>query len=96
MWLLIIGAVVVAWGSLAVIWFNGVAATTARQFTGEVVDRAHRHVTLTTGMRHDYLLTVRTDDGARITCDVNAAVFEHFVVGDRIVKHAGRRWPEPA
>jgi hypothetical protein len=95
-WLLIIGVGVAVWVGLAVAWSNGVTAATARQFSGEVVDRAHREVTLTTGMRHDYLLTVRTDDGEQITCDVDAAIFARFAVGDRIVKHAGRRWPEPA
>jgi hypothetical protein len=95
-WLLIIGAVLAAWAGVAIAWSNRVTATTAQQFTGEVVDRAHHNVTLTTGMRHDYLLTVRTDDGEQMTCDVNPAVFGRFVVGDRIVKHAGRRWPEPA
>ena len=70
-------------------------AKVAREFTGVVTDRRHEH-TLTTGMRHDYILTIRADDGEVFKFSVNSSVFGSLAVGDRIVKCAGARWPEKA
>lgn len=66
------------------------------QFTGEVIALSVQPVTLTTGMRTDYLLTIRADDGREFTLQVKDDVYALFAVGDRIVKPAGTRWPRKA
>lgn len=86
LWLLILIA-------LAVAKSNQVSHEGAREFSGEVTGREHREVTLTTGMRHDYVLTVRKDDGETLSLYVSSSVFGSFAVGDRIVKQSGVRWP---
>ncbi|MGW7051149.1 DUF7489 domain-containing protein [Streptomyces sp. NPDC054887] len=67
-----------------------------RQYAGEVIARFTRDVTLTTGMRHDNLLTVRADSGQEFTVQVSPEVYDVFAVGDRIVKLPGSRWPTKA
>ncbi|MFI2348675.1 hypothetical protein ACH492_16820 [Streptomyces sp. NPDC019443] len=66
------------------------------QFAGEVIALSVQRVTLTTGMRTDYLLTIRADDGRQFTLQVKDDVYALFTVGDRIVKPAGTRWPRKA
>ncbi|MER5461461.1 hypothetical protein ABT010_12410 [Streptomyces sp. NPDC002668] len=65
-------------------------------YAGEVVGLSTRDVTLTSGMRHEHLLTIRADDGQEITMEVVSWVYSSFAVGDRIVKQAGARWPRKA
>jgi hypothetical protein len=67
----------------------------AAEFTGEVVDRRVDEVTLTTGIRQDHWLVVRTDTGDVLEVPVGPEVHARFAVGDRIVKRAGVRRPEP-
>ncbi|MFF3401477.1 hypothetical protein ACFYW6_23570 [Streptomyces sp. NPDC002659] len=66
------------------------------QFAGEVIALSVQPVTLTTGMRTDYLLTIRADDGRQFTLQVKDDVYALFAVGDRIVKQPGTRWPRKA
>jgi hypothetical protein len=66
------------------------------QFAGEVIALSVQRVTLTTGMRTDYLLTIRAVDGRQFTLHVKDDVYALFAVGDRIVKSAGARWPRKA
>ncbi|OEJ41230.1 hypothetical protein AR457_10045 [Streptomyces agglomeratus] len=66
------------------------------QYVGEVIARFKRDVTLTTGMRHDSLLTVRADSSQEFTVQVSPEVYDLFAVGDRIVKLPGARWPTKA
>lgn len=65
------------------------------EFSGRVVDRRVEEVTLTTGIRQDRWLVVRTDTDELREVLVSPEVYDRFAVGDRIVKHAGVRWPEP-
>lgn len=67
----------------------------AAVYSGTVVDRRVEEVALTTGARLDNLLVVRTEEDAVITVLVSPKVYGRFSVGDRIVKRAGARWPEP-
>jgi hypothetical protein len=64
-----------------------------QQFAGQVIGKEHREVTLTTGMRHDFVLVVRRDDAAIAEVLAKASVYNAFSIGDRIVKQAGDRWP---
>ncbi|MFF3327853.1 hypothetical protein [Streptomyces sp. NPDC002889] len=66
------------------------------QFAGEVIALSVQRVTLTTGMRTDYLLTIRADEGRQFTLQVKDDVYALFAVGDRIVKQAGTLWPRKA
>ncbi|MEU6895990.1 hypothetical protein ABZ934_30375 [Streptomyces sp. NPDC046557] len=66
------------------------------QFAGEVIALSVQRVTLTTGMRTDYLMRIRADDGLQFTLQVKDDVYASFAVGDRKVKQAGTRWPTKA
>ncbi|MBT2399512.1 hypothetical protein [Streptomyces sp. ISL-100] len=95
MWILIVLALL----PLAmVLW--GLAGQVSRQvdsqYAGEVIAQFKREVTLTTGMRHDSVLTIRADGGHEFTVQVSPEVYDLFVVGDRIVKLPGARWPMKA
>ena len=50
------------------------------QFAGEVIALSVQRVTLTTGMRTDYLLTIRADDGRQFTLHVKDDVYALFAV----------------
>lgn len=65
-------------------------------YAGEVIGLSTRDVTLTSGMRHEHLLTIRADHGQEINVEVASWVYSSFAVGDRIVKQAGARWPRKA
>ncbi|AKL67845.1 hypothetical protein M444_23240 [Streptomyces sp. Mg1] len=65
----------------------------AEAFEGEVIRRHSKQVTLTTGMRTDYWLDVRTDDGEVRSITLPWRIWGRFEAGDRIVKRVGERWP---
>ncbi|MER8094781.1 DUF7489 domain-containing protein [Streptomyces goshikiensis] len=70
-----------------------VSQAMAEAFEGEVIRRRSKQVTLTTGMRTDYWLDVRTDDGEVMSITLPWRIWGRFEAGDRIVKRAGERWP---
>ncbi|MFD7729471.1 hypothetical protein ACFV6F_03660 [Kitasatospora phosalacinea] len=73
---------------------SGTAAReTAQAFEGEVLRRYSKQHTLTTGMRTDHWLDIRTDDGEVLSVTLPGQVCAHYEVGDRIVKRAGERRP---
>ncbi|MFE2928760.1 DUF7489 domain-containing protein [Streptomyces goshikiensis] len=65
----------------------------AEAFEGEVIRRHSKQVTLTTGMRTDYWLDIRTDDGELRSITLPWRIWGRFEAGERIVKRAGERWP---
>ncbi|MDM4719597.1 hypothetical protein QTQ03_08345 [Micromonospora sp. WMMA1363] len=69
------------------------AAMMDQEFTGVVMDYRERHTTLNTGVRHDYVLTVRTVDGELIEFVVDPHADKGFKFGDLVVKRRGERWP---
>ncbi|MFJ8043319.1 hypothetical protein ACIRBX_22770 [Kitasatospora sp. NPDC096147] len=84
---------IVTFVSLLVMASNNRAREIDRAFDGEVVGRTVQEVTLTTGMRTDHTLEVRTDRGDTEFLRVPAEVYVQFEVGDRISKRLGARWP---
>lgn len=70
-----------------------VSQAMAKAFEGEVIRRRSEQVTLTTGMRTDYWLDVRTDDGEVMSITLPWRIWGRFETGDRIVKRVGERWP---
>lgn len=72
-----------------------VAAEVAAAFAGVVTDRRVEEVALTTGLRQDRWLVIRTEGGDVLRVPVSPEVYDRFAVGDRIVKRTGERWPEP-
>ncbi|MFD7654134.1 hypothetical protein ACFV4N_09175 [Actinosynnema sp. NPDC059797] len=79
---------------LVVLQQRHIGAEVAVAYRGRVVDRRVEEVALTTGVRRDCLLVVRTEEGAVVTALVSRKVYGRFSIGDRIVKRAGVRWPE--
>ncbi|RKE17304.1 hypothetical protein [Streptomyces sp. TLI_171] len=95
--LMLVVGVVLLLAVIAIATTSESAATAIGQtFEGEVVRRYSEQVTLTTGMRTDHRLDVRTDDGEVISLTLPGRVCSRFAVGDRIVKRAGERWPSTA
>ncbi|GGV19564.1 hypothetical protein GCM10010495_38410 [Kitasatospora herbaricolor] len=72
---------------------DSASRATAQAFEGEVIRRYSEQHTLTTGMRTDYWLDVRTVDGEVVSITLPGRICSRFKVGDRIVKRVGERWP---
>ncbi|MFB7946253.1 hypothetical protein ACFC6L_15185 [Kitasatospora phosalacinea] len=94
-WMFVLVAGFVVLVVLAAVASTSGAASRAmtETFEGEVVRRYSKQHTLTTGMRTDYWLDVRTDDGEVLSVTLPGQVCARYEVGDRIVKRAGERWP---
>ncbi|MFF3068147.1 DUF2500 family protein [Kitasatospora sp. NPDC057904] len=91
--MLLVGCVILLMLVAGVSTSGSVSRATVRAFRGEVIRRRSDRHTLTTGMRTDYWLDVRTDEGEEISVAVSGRIYGRFKAGDRIVKRAGERWP---
>ncbi|MGW2714369.1 DUF7489 domain-containing protein [Streptomyces sp. NPDC001356] len=62
-------------------------------YTGEVTGRWVSSSTGTYGPTVHCIMRIRTEEGRKLTIEVNSRTYQSLGVGDRVVKAPGARWP---